>query len=66
MKFTGNFLSKKGFTINIITKRLPYVKHFFVMFGCDFVKACHFQEKFDRNICRVSMGYCWPARLTFL
>lgn len=66
MKFAGNSLSMMGFTISIITKRLPYVKHLVVMFGSDFIKACNFQKKFDRNICQVSMGYCWLGSLRFL
>lgn len=37
-------------------KKLPYVKHLVVTFGSDFIKACNFQKKFDRNTCQVSMA----------
>lgn len=66
MKFTGNSLSKKGFSISKITKRIPYVEYLVVMFRSDFVKARNLQNKFGRNICQVTMGYRWLGCLRFL
>lgn len=66
MKFTGNSLSKKGFSISKITKRLPYVEYLVVMFKSDFVKARNLQKKFGINICQVTMGYRRLGCLRFL